>query len=148
MTTPQPKGTRGGRVYFILCFQVAIHHWGKIGQEPEAEGKHLLSYFSYIFLIDPKTTCLGLVPPIVGWTLTVSEDTLLQTWPQVSVIQAVLQLKVPPPGWLCCVKSTIKMSQDSLCFFHMTHIVVTHVSTSLWDYDLPLCHHQDPNIIT
>lgn len=62
-TTPWPKVTGNGRVYFHL--QVTISHWGKSGQELEADTMRercLLAHSgscSACFLIQLKTSCVG-----------------------------------------------------------------------------------------
>lgn len=66
------------RVYFSLLFQVAVHHWGKSGQEfrQQAGGRswhrHHRGVLTALFMvgpISPVTTSLGVAPSIVIWDL-------------------------------------------------------------------------------
>lgn len=105
------------RVYFISHSYVTVHHCRK-AREAETTGEchslaHLLSVScSAGFLMHPRTTCLGDVPPKVSRALLhqwlMKTDSPSQIHPQASYIWKIPPLKFISLVTLSCVKLTVK----------------------------------------
>ena len=109
--TPQPEGTWGGELFFHLTFP---GHNPSLSIRQDLWGDTPWLILAIFFPAHTRTTCLGIVPPIVGQTLTY--QSLLKTisyrhghrttWPRHSSVE------VPSSQMnLCFVKLTIKVNR-------------------------------------
>ena len=80
--TPWPKQLQWYRVYLAYSYvHITVYHWRKSGQkltqsrsletgaDVEAMEGYCLLACSACFLIEPRTTSLGMAPPTMGWAL-------------------------------------------------------------------------------